>query len=134
MKAMFGIYRLTDNLTNMEFKMHSSGLHYYKPTHKDFTFVNTVDDNKKAFSKRQLKGAELARTLYATLGYPSIKDFKWVIQSNQINTTFWEPHMGLVPCVVVKCPCTTDGTPHPWLMLTSLCFTYSVPTIICHAG
>jgi hypothetical protein len=26
-----------------------------------------------------------ARTLYATLGYPSAKDFKWVIQSNQIK-------------------------------------------------
>ena len=82
---MFIIHRLTNNLPNMEFKMHSSGLHYYKPTHKDFTFVNTVDDNKKAFSKRQLKGAELARTLYATLGYPSVKAFKWVIQSNHIK-------------------------------------------------
>jgi hypothetical protein len=82
---MFVVHRKTNNLPNMEFKMHSCGLHYYEPTDKDFTFINTVDDNKKAFSKRQLKGAELARTLYATLGYPSIKDFKWVIQSNQIK-------------------------------------------------
>jgi hypothetical protein len=82
---MFVVDRKTDNLPNMEFKMHSCGLHYYEPTDKDFTFINTVDDNKKAFSKRQLKGAELARTLYATLGYPSVKDFKWVIQSNQIK-------------------------------------------------
>ena len=37
------------------------------------------------FTKRQLKGAELARTLYSNLGYPSMKDFKWVIQSNQIK-------------------------------------------------
>ena len=79
---MFVVHRLTNNLPNMEFKMHSSGLHYYEPAYNDFTFVNTVDDNKKAFSKRQLKGAELAQTLYATLGYPSVKDFKWVIQSN----------------------------------------------------
>jgi hypothetical protein len=49
---MFIVHRLTGNLPNMEFKMHSSGLHYYEPTHKDFTFINTVDDNKKAFSKR----------------------------------------------------------------------------------
>jgi hypothetical protein len=82
---MFVVHRLTNNLPNMEFKMHSSGLHYYEPTHNDFTFVNTADDNKKAFSKRQLKGAELARTRYATLGYPLVKDFKWVIQSNQIK-------------------------------------------------
>jgi hypothetical protein len=82
---IFVVHRLTDNLPNMEFKMHSSGLHYYEPNHKDLTFVNTVDDDKKVFSKRQLKGAELAGTLYATLGYPSVKDFKWVIQSNQIK-------------------------------------------------
>jgi hypothetical protein len=60
-------------------------LHFYEPKKEDFAFVNTVEDNKQAYSKRQLKGAELARTLYATLGYPSIKDFKWVIQSNQIK-------------------------------------------------
>jgi hypothetical protein len=82
---MFVVHRKTYNLPNMEFKMHSCGLHYYEPTNKDFTFINTVDDNKKAFSKRQLKGAALAQTLYATLGYPSVKDFKWVIQSNQIK-------------------------------------------------
>jgi hypothetical protein len=81
----FVVHRETSNLPDMEFKMHSSGLHYYEPEKNDFTFVNTVDDNKKAFTKRQLKGAELARTLYATLGYPSVKDFKWVIQSNQIK-------------------------------------------------
>jgi hypothetical protein len=35
--------------------------------------------------KRQIKGAELARTLCKTLSYLSMKDFKWVIQSNQIK-------------------------------------------------
>jgi hypothetical protein len=37
------------------------------------------------FTKRQIKGAETARTLYATLSYPSMKDFKWVVRSNQIE-------------------------------------------------
>jgi hypothetical protein len=70
----------------MEFKMHKSGLHYFNPKDADLTFnINTVPDNKKGFTKRQVKGAEQARTLYATLGYSSIKDFKWVIQSNQIK-------------------------------------------------
>jgi len=82
---MFVVHRQNANLPNMEFKMHSRGLHYYEPTKQDFTFINTVGKNKKAFSKRQLKGAELARTLYMTLGCPSAKDFKWVIQSNQIK-------------------------------------------------
>jgi hypothetical protein len=37
------------------------------------------------FMKRQLKGADVARTLYKTLSYPSVKDCKWVIRSNQIK-------------------------------------------------
>jgi hypothetical protein len=33
------------------------------------------------FSKRQIKEAETARRLHATLSYPSLKDFKWVTRS-----------------------------------------------------
>jgi hypothetical protein len=83
---MFVVHREHVDKPNMEFKMHKSGLHYFNPKDANFTFnINTVSDNKKGFTKRQIKGAEQARTLYATLGYPSIKDFKWVIQSNQIK-------------------------------------------------
>ena len=66
--------------------MHESGLHYYDPRENEqLAFVNTVSENKEGFTKRQIKGAETARTLYATLSYPSMKDFKWVIRSNQIK-------------------------------------------------
>ena len=83
---MFVVHREAVSKPNMEFKMHKSGLHYFNPKDVDFTFnINTVSDNKMGFTKRQVKGAEQARALYATLGYPSIKDFKWVIQSNQIK-------------------------------------------------
>ncbi len=75
--AMFVVHREHVKKPNMEFKMHKSGLHYFNPKDADFTFhINTVSDNKTGFTKRQIKGAEQARTLYATLGYPSIKDFK----------------------------------------------------------
>jgi hypothetical protein len=70
----------------MEFKMHKSGLHYYDPRKEHhLNFVNTVSENKTGFTKRQIKCAEIARSLYKTLSYPSMKDFKWVIQSNQIK-------------------------------------------------
>jgi hypothetical protein len=66
--------------------MHESGLHYYDPwKEQHLTFVNTVSENKEGFTKRQIKGAELARTLYKTLSYPSMNEFKWVIRSNQIK-------------------------------------------------
>jgi hypothetical protein len=83
---MFVVHREDVDKPNMEFKMHKSGLHYFNPKDVDLTFnINTVSDNKKGFTTRQVKGAEQARTLYATLGYPSIKDCKRVIQSNQIK-------------------------------------------------
>jgi hypothetical protein len=71
---------------NMEFHMHKCGLHYYDPwNEKRLAFVNTVYENKEGFTKRQIKSAELAHTLYKTLSYPSMKDFKWVIKGNHIK-------------------------------------------------
>ena len=82
---MFVVHRESESKPNMEFRMHESGLHYYDPRNEAFIFVNTVSGNKEGFTQRQIKGAEVARTLYATLSYPSWKDFKWVIRSNQIK-------------------------------------------------
>lgn len=82
----FVVHRESAGLPNMEFVMHESGLHYYDPRqYNAHAFVNTVYENKQGFSKRQIKGAEAARTLYATLHYPSMKDFKWILRSNQIK-------------------------------------------------
>ena len=67
--------------------MHSNGLHCYDPREDitEFAFLVIVSGNKKGFTKRQIKGAETAKGLYTTLSYPPIKDYKWVIHSNQIN-------------------------------------------------
>jgi hypothetical protein len=50
-----------------------------------FQFVTTVSGNKAHFTDRQIKGAKKAHTYYRTLGYPSMKDFRWVVQSNLIK-------------------------------------------------
>jgi hypothetical protein len=85
-ELMFVVHRHKENKPNMEFHMHESGLHYYDPRQTEhLVFVNTVSGNKQGFTKRQIKGANAARALYATLSYPSMKDFKWVIRSNQIK-------------------------------------------------
>ena len=65
--------------------MHESGLHYFDPRNEEFAFINTVSGNMEGLTKRQIKGAEAAWSLYAKLSYPSWKDYKWVIQSNQIK-------------------------------------------------
>ena len=81
----FVVHREEAGLPNMHFIMHPSGLHYYDPRNNDFAFVSTVSGNKDGFSRRQIKDAEVARTLYSALSYPSWNDFKWVIRSNQIK-------------------------------------------------
>jgi hypothetical protein len=81
----FVVHREDQGKPNMEFWMHKSGLHVYHPKEANLSFVHTVTGNKEHYSQRQIKGVELARVLHATLGYPSVKDFKWAIQSNQIQ-------------------------------------------------
>ena len=82
---MFVVHREPAGKPNMQFRMHESGLHYFDPRDESFSFVNTVSENKKNFTKRQIQRAEVARALYAKLSYPSMKDYKWVIRSNQIK-------------------------------------------------
>ena len=83
---MFVVHRETDNKPNMEFRMHESGLHYYDPReHQHIAFVTTVSGNMEGFTKREIKDAEIARTLYTTLIYPSWNDYKWAVRGNQIK-------------------------------------------------
>jgi hypothetical protein len=68
-------------LPDLLFEMHPCGLHvcYPKKIGK-FGFVQTVEQNMKLFSKRQIAGAEKIRNLYLKLIYLSTADF-WAILS-----------------------------------------------------
>jgi hypothetical protein len=59
-------------LPNMIFDMHPCGLHVYYPkkSNGQYGFVQTVAENMKLFTKRQIEGALKACHLYKTLGYP----------------------------------------------------------------
>ena len=81
----FIVWREERGLPNMVFKEHSSGLHVYNPRHDEFSFVVTVEDNMKHFTKRQIMSAKKARSLLAGLAYPSESDFKWILKSNQVQ-------------------------------------------------
>ena len=47
--------------------------------------MNTVEENMKAFTKRDVEGAKAARKLYAKLVFPLHTYFKWLIKNNQIK-------------------------------------------------
>jgi hypothetical protein len=82
---MFVVHRNLEGKPDMEFWMHESRLHHFDPRDREFTFINTVSKNKTGFTKRQIKDTQAARSLYSKLNYPSWKDFKWIIWSNQIR-------------------------------------------------
>ena len=67
--------------------MHPCGLHVYYPEKIDgqYGFVQTVANNMKLFTKRQIDGALKARHLYETLGYPSKADFESVLRAGGIG-------------------------------------------------
>ena len=48
-------------------------------------FLETVDENKKFYTKRQFERAKRARELLYSLGYPSINDMKAIIRMNAIK-------------------------------------------------
>ena len=81
---IFVLYRKYQEKLNMEFKMHESGLHCYNPTNKAVVLIDNVSENKQIPPKRQIKGADRAKNLYAKLGYPSAKYFRWIIKSQKI--------------------------------------------------
>ena len=66
------------------FKKDATGL-YITPKKTELSMLNTVEENKKLYTKRQVARAEEARKLYQVIGYPSLRDYKHIIQTNQIK-------------------------------------------------
>jgi hypothetical protein len=58
-------------LPNLLFKEHRNGLNFFDPRQVDFSFVKTVESNMQLNSKWQVARADKARSLYASLGFPS---------------------------------------------------------------
>ena len=83
-ESMFVVHREHVGKPNMNFIEHASGLHSWTPDTAGAAFVETVAGNKQNYTKRQIKGAEKARELYAAVGYPSRRDFRYAIQMKQI--------------------------------------------------
>ena len=86
-RTAFIVHREEFGLPDMVFDMHPCGLHVYYPEKIDgqYGFVQTVAENMKLFTKRQIDGAIKARHLYETLGYPSNPDFESILRAGVIG-------------------------------------------------
>ena len=68
----------------MELKMNECGLYCYNPNNNTVVPINTIYRNNQIFLKKQINGAEQAKTMHTKLRYPSVKYFKWIVQNQQI--------------------------------------------------
>jgi hypothetical protein len=50
-----------------------------------YLFLNTVEQNKQAYTWPEIEGAGRARELYRKIGRPSEKEFKDILQNNLIR-------------------------------------------------
>jgi hypothetical protein len=85
----FIIHRAKLGYPDMVFKPHSSGLHVLdvndSRSQASYSFVETVAENMKLFTKRQIASAQQAHNLQAGLGFPSVQDYKWIVKANMLK-------------------------------------------------
>ncbi len=74
-------------MTDLRFVEHPSGLNILQQPDGDLgaTFVQTVEDNMKLFTSRQVKSASKVRELYEMLQCPSKLDFDMTLRTNAIK-------------------------------------------------
>ena len=94
------------------------GLYYHncKPNgeKRDVTFVQTLQENKEAFTKREIKDAEKERSAYNMVGRPSAADFEQMVRGNMLKNcpvsvtdiknahTIFGPDVGSLHCKTVR--------------------------------
>ena len=66
---------------NMYFHCYSNGLHLIECNIAQFAFIETVAENKKGYSARQIQDAQRAKDLITAIGCPSESEFKSIIRS-----------------------------------------------------
>jgi hypothetical protein len=79
-----GCLKLTnkENTFIMNFKMNPLGLYVYKAPDLGLSLAQTINENCKYFTPRQIEAAKRSRDLYEMIGRPSYADFMTIIQNN----------------------------------------------------
>ncbi len=70
-------------LPDLLFEMHPCGLHVSYPKKMgEFGCVQSVKDNMKLFSKRQIASAVQAKDLYEKMIFPSTADYREIVRAS----------------------------------------------------
>ena len=82
------------------FKKSNNGLYFYdtsvdlykpKPVLHNYSFLQTVTENKTYFSRQEIKGADTSRKLQEYLYYPGTTTYKDYVSNSQINNCVITP-------------------------------------------
>lgn len=67
------------------FQRRQQGLYYKDLSAVQINMMNTVEELRNQYTKRQYDRAKVARKLYQTMGHPFLEDYKKLIQANAIK-------------------------------------------------
>jgi hypothetical protein len=86
-EAAMCVHRLDGSV--MKFVEHDNGLYVFVPNSSadvtGYTLVSTVADNKRMFTQREIRNADLARELYRKIGRPNEAEFQSILRRNLIR-------------------------------------------------
>ncbi|KAI2501302.1 Reverse transcriptase (RNA-dependent DNA polymerase) [Fragilaria crotonensis] len=86
-EAAMCVHRLDGSI--MKFTEDSNGLYVFVPNSSadvtGYTLVSTVAENKRMFTPREIRNADLARDLYRKIGRPNEAEFQSILRRNLIR-------------------------------------------------
>ena len=81
-KAVIEVY--IPGKSSLYFPCYSNGLHIHECSSEGFSFVETIAENKKGYSKRQIHNADRVGAFIETIGNPSERDLRTLVRSGAI--------------------------------------------------
>ena len=78
-------YKVSGEKGSMIFKRSPEGLTYFDMEANKVCMVQTVEGNKIGFTKKEIMRADLAKNLHEMIVFPSVDDYKLIVQSNGIR-------------------------------------------------
>ena len=70
--------------SSLYFPCYSNGLHILECSSESFSFVETIAEKKKGYSKRQIHIADRVGAFIETIGNPSERDLRTLVRSGAI--------------------------------------------------
>ena len=88
-ETFFVVHQSKHGISDMIFRMHSSGRHYYDPSEELFTFIETVDKNKLAVTNDNCKVLTKQGHCMLVWDFHWWKTSDWFYKAINLRTAQW---------------------------------------------